>query len=113
MSDLVVIVFPTGAKAEEVRQTLLAMQKEYLLELGDAVIAADLTRSHQASRAASRSGRRASGLACFARLSSARTAFCPPARRAVDRNGTRAFGRAGLNATSVFPTVCGGRDTAA
>ena len=39
MTDLVVIAFPTEAKAEEVRQKLLAMQKEYLLELGDAVIA--------------------------------------------------------------------------
>jgi uncharacterized membrane protein len=39
MSDLVEIVFPTEAKAEEVRQKLLAMQKEYLIELGDAVIA--------------------------------------------------------------------------
>jgi uncharacterized membrane protein len=39
MSDLVVISFPTEAKAEEVRQKLLAMQKEYLLEVGDAVIA--------------------------------------------------------------------------
>jgi len=39
MSDLVVIAFPTEAKAEEVRQKLLAMQKEYLVELGDAVIA--------------------------------------------------------------------------
>src|SRR3974377_1793138 len=39
MSDLVVIDFPTEAKAEEVRQKLLSMQKEYLIELGDAVIA--------------------------------------------------------------------------
>jgi len=39
MSDLVEIVFPTEAKAEEVRQKLLGMQKEYLIELGDAVIA--------------------------------------------------------------------------
>jgi len=39
MSDLVVIAFPTEAKAEEVRQKLLTMQKEYLIELGDAVIA--------------------------------------------------------------------------
>jgi len=31
MSDLVVIAFPTEAKAEEVRQKLLAMQKEYLI----------------------------------------------------------------------------------
>jgi len=39
MSELVVISFPTEAKAEQVRQKLLAMQREYLLELGDAVIA--------------------------------------------------------------------------
>ena len=39
MSDLLVIEFPTEAKAEEVRQKLLAMQSEYLIELGDAVIA--------------------------------------------------------------------------
>lgn len=39
MADLVVIAFPNEAKAEEVRQKLLAMQKEYLIELGDAVIA--------------------------------------------------------------------------
>jgi uncharacterized membrane protein len=39
MADLVVIAFPTEAKAEEVRQKLLAMQKDYLIELGDAVIA--------------------------------------------------------------------------
>ena len=29
MSDLVVIAFPTEAKAEEIRQKLLALQKEY------------------------------------------------------------------------------------
>jgi uncharacterized membrane protein len=39
MADLVVIAFANEAKAEEVRQKLLAMQKEYLIELGDAVIA--------------------------------------------------------------------------
>ncbi len=39
MADLVVIEFDTEAKAEEVRQRLLALQKEYLIELGDAVIA--------------------------------------------------------------------------
>jgi uncharacterized membrane protein len=39
MSDLVVIAFPNEAKAEEVRQKLLTMQKEYLLELSDAVVA--------------------------------------------------------------------------
>src|SRR5215813_12705608 len=39
MADLVVIEFPSEAKAEEVRQRLLDMQKDYLIELGDAVIA--------------------------------------------------------------------------
>jgi uncharacterized membrane protein len=39
MSDLVVIAFPTEEKAEQVRQKLLNMQQEYLIELGDAVIA--------------------------------------------------------------------------
>jgi uncharacterized membrane protein len=39
MADLVAIAFPTEAKAEEVRQKLLSMQKEYLIELADAVIA--------------------------------------------------------------------------
>ena len=39
MSDLVVIVYPTEAKAEEMRTKLVSLQKEYLIELGDAVIA--------------------------------------------------------------------------
>ncbi|MBB6412854.1 DUF1269 domain-containing protein [Mesorhizobium sangaii] len=39
MSDLVVIVYPSEAKAEEVRQRLFALQKEYLINIGDAVIA--------------------------------------------------------------------------
>jgi uncharacterized membrane protein len=39
MSELVVIAYPTEAKAEQVRQKLLAMQKDYLIEMGDAVIA--------------------------------------------------------------------------
>lgn len=39
MSDLVVISFPTEAKAEEVRTKLLAAQAEYLIELEDAVVA--------------------------------------------------------------------------
>jgi uncharacterized membrane protein len=39
MSDLIVIVYPTESKAEEVRQTLLGLQKEYVIKLGDAVIA--------------------------------------------------------------------------
>jgi uncharacterized membrane protein len=39
MSDLVVIVYPSEEKAEEVRQKLFELQKEYLIKLGDAVIA--------------------------------------------------------------------------
>ena len=39
MSDLIVIVYPTEAKAEEVRHRLFELQKEYLITLGDAVIA--------------------------------------------------------------------------
>jgi uncharacterized membrane protein len=39
MSDLIVIVYPTESKAEEVRQTLLGLQTEYVIKLGDAVIA--------------------------------------------------------------------------
>jgi uncharacterized membrane protein len=39
MSDLVFIAFPSEQKAEEVREKILAMQKEYLIELGDAVVA--------------------------------------------------------------------------
>ena len=39
MSDLVVVAFATEEKAEEVRQKLLDMQREYLIELGDAVVA--------------------------------------------------------------------------
>lgn len=39
MSTLIVIVYPTESKAEEVRQRLLELQKEYVIQLGDAVIA--------------------------------------------------------------------------
>ena len=39
LSDLLVIEFPSEEKAEGVREVLLAMRKEYLIELGDAVIA--------------------------------------------------------------------------
>lgn len=39
MADLLAIEFPTEERAEEVRRRLLEMQKEYLIELGDAVIA--------------------------------------------------------------------------
>jgi uncharacterized membrane protein len=39
VSDLLVIEFPSGAKAEGVREMLLAMQREYRSEPGDAIIA--------------------------------------------------------------------------
>ena len=40
LSDLLVIEFPSEEKAGGVREMLLAMQQEYLIELGDAVVAA-------------------------------------------------------------------------
>jgi len=46
MADLVEIAFPSEEKAEEVRQKLLDMQKEYLIELGDAVIAVKQPNGH-------------------------------------------------------------------
>jgi uncharacterized membrane protein len=39
MSDLVAIVYPSEAKAEEVRQKILKLQSEYLITIHDAVIA--------------------------------------------------------------------------
>ena len=39
MSDLVAIVYPSEAKAEDVRQRLFKLQKEYLITISDAVIA--------------------------------------------------------------------------
>jgi uncharacterized membrane protein len=39
MADLLVIAYPTEAQAEEARSRVFAMQREYLVELGDAVVA--------------------------------------------------------------------------
>jgi uncharacterized membrane protein len=39
ISDLVVIVYPSEENAEEVRKRLFELQREYLIKLGDAVIA--------------------------------------------------------------------------
>lgn len=39
MADLVIIAYPDEKTAEAARTKLLALQKEYLIELGDAVIA--------------------------------------------------------------------------
>ena len=46
MADLVEIAFPSEEKAEHVRQKLLDMQKEYLIELSDAVIAVKQPNGH-------------------------------------------------------------------
>ena len=46
MSDLVFIAFPTEQKAEEVRQKMLSLQREYLIELGDAVVVVKTQDGH-------------------------------------------------------------------
>ena len=46
MSDLLVIAFPSEEKADEVRKKLLDMQQEYLIELGDAVVAVKQPNGH-------------------------------------------------------------------
>jgi uncharacterized membrane protein len=46
MADLVVIAFPSEQKAEEVRHKVLELQNEYLIELGDAVIAVKQPNGH-------------------------------------------------------------------
>ncbi|MEM1360201.1 MAG: DUF1269 domain-containing protein [Pseudomonadota bacterium] len=39
MADLIAIVFESEERAEEVRKEILGLQKDYLIELGDAAIA--------------------------------------------------------------------------
>ena len=39
MADMIAVVFDSEKKAEEVRNTILNLQKEYLIEIGDAAIA--------------------------------------------------------------------------
>ncbi len=46
MSDLVFIAFPTEQKAEEVRRKVLSLQREYLIELGDAVVVVKDGKGH-------------------------------------------------------------------
>ncbi len=46
MNDLLVIAFSSEQKAEEVRQKLFQMQKEYLIEMGDAVVAVKDAEGH-------------------------------------------------------------------
>ena len=51
MSDLVAIIYPSEAKAEEVRQRLFKLQKEYLITISDAVIAVKTEPARQAEPA--------------------------------------------------------------
>ena len=46
MSELIVIVYPSEAVAEDVRKRLFKLQQEYLIELGDAVIATKSADGH-------------------------------------------------------------------
>ncbi|MTI18950.1 DUF1269 domain-containing protein [Rhodobacteraceae bacterium RKSG542] len=46
MSNLVVISYPSYEKAEEVRKQLFTYQKEYLIQMGDAVIAEKKENGH-------------------------------------------------------------------
>lgn len=39
MADLIAVIFPNEEKAEEVRNKILGLQKDYLIDIGDAVIA--------------------------------------------------------------------------
>jgi uncharacterized membrane protein len=46
MSDLIAIVYPSEAEAEKMRQKILGLQKEYLIELSDAAIAVKSPQGH-------------------------------------------------------------------
>lgn len=46
MSDLIAITFPSEQRAETVRQKILEMQKDYLIEVGDAVVAVRQPNGH-------------------------------------------------------------------
>jgi uncharacterized membrane protein len=46
MSDLIAIAFPSEERAEAVRRRVIDMQKEYLIELGDACIAVKTADGH-------------------------------------------------------------------
>src|SRR6476646_713626 len=46
MADLIIIAYDTEATAEAARKKLLELQKEYLIELGDAVVAVRQTDGH-------------------------------------------------------------------
>ncbi len=46
MEDLIVITYPSEARAEEMRKKVLELQSEYLIELSDAVIAVKQEGGH-------------------------------------------------------------------
>lgn len=46
MADLIAVIFPSEAAAEDVRNKVLALQKDYLIEIGDAVIATKTEAGH-------------------------------------------------------------------
>ena len=46
MADLIIIAYDTEATAEAARKKLLQLQKEYLIELGDAVVAVRQPEGH-------------------------------------------------------------------
>src|SRR5579859_3145095 len=46
MEDLIVITYPSETRAEEMRKKILELQSEYLIELGDAVIAVKQEGGH-------------------------------------------------------------------
>src|SRR5947209_9945852 len=46
MSDLVAVLYPTEAQAEAMRTKLFALQKEYLIELSDAVVVEKTADGH-------------------------------------------------------------------
>lgn len=46
MADLIAVKFESEAKAEEVRTKVLDLQKDYLIDIGDAVIAVKSESGH-------------------------------------------------------------------
>ena len=46
MADLIAMIFPSEATAEDVRNKVLSLQKDYLIEIGDAVIATKTEAGH-------------------------------------------------------------------
>jgi hypothetical protein len=89
MSDPLVIEFPTEAKADEIQQNLLAMQNEYLIELGDAVV--EMSRGSCPAEPGVRSGEGGRGVKVSAGLggTAARSCGLPSMRRRSMCSGPR------------------------